>query len=371
MSWMDPLMDADQHGNQSPGGENPLYDVELYECLKNAIDKTAALAQWRQSHPNENPVLRGADLQHFPLSGAALQGADLEQADLRGAHLEAAELQCALLGKAKLQGASLRWAKLQRADLTGARLQNANLRWADLRGADLEQADLRGGCLEAAMLQGTRLEAVNLCGVYARFACVDGATLLNGCKFNDATDFAGVGLDSARIEERLKARLKRNIRKHHWEGHRYHWDPRLDNGEVPPVDRDHKGRYRAQPFLRLAWPFWWASDYGSSAPRLLFVFLGVSGLFAFLYLIPTFFSFEHPFMQGLDTYNGQELSWGLRCLRAFYLSIVTMTTLGFGDITPHPLSYVGHVLVIVQVCLGYLLLSALITRLAVLFQEVE
>src|SRR5690349_10311063 len=100
-------MDTDQHINQSPEGGNPLYDVELYKCLKNAIDKTAALQQWRQAHPNKNPVLRGADLQRFSLSGAALQGADLEQADLRGAHLEAAELQCALLGKAKLQALAL------------------------------------------------------------------------------------------------------------------------------------------------------------------------------------------------------------------------------------------------------------------------
>jgi hypothetical protein len=230
------------------------------------------------------------------------------------------------------------------------------------------------------MLQGTRMEAVNLCGVYARFACVDGATLLNGCEINHETDFAGVGLDSTRIEGRLKARLKRNIRKHHWEGHRYHWKLRLDNSAVLSVNHAHQGRYREQPLLWLAWPFWQASDYGSSAARLLLVFLGVSVLFMLLYLIPTTtpswafwptFTFEHPFVQGLDTYNEHELSLGLRCLRAFYLSMVTMTTLGFGDITPHPLSYVGHGLVIVQVCLGYLLLGALITRLAVLFQEVE
>jgi hypothetical protein len=161
------------------------------------------------------------------------------------------------------------------------------------------------------MLQGARLEAVNLCGVYARFACVDGATLLNGCEMNNETDFAGVGLDSARIEGRLKARLKRNIRKHHWEGRRYHWDLRLDNDDVLSVDYDHKGRYREQPLLWLAWPFWQASDYGSSATRLLFTFLGVSVFFALLYLIPTFCSFETPFMQGLvRDYRVNGAAWG-------------------------------------------------------------
>ena len=44
-----------------------------------------------------------------------------------------------------------------------------------------------------------------------------------------------------------------------------------------------------------------------------------------------------------------------------------MTTLGFGDIYAHPTSFWGHLLLTLQVLLGYVLLAALVTRFAVLF----
>ncbi len=44
-----------------------------------------------------------------------------------------------------------------------------------------------------------------------------------------------------------------------------------------------------------------------------------------------------------------------------------MTTLGFGDMYANKGSIAGHVILAVQVILGYVLLGALITRFAVLF----
>jgi hypothetical protein len=54
-------------------------------------------------------------------------------------------------------------------------------------------------------------------------------------------------------------------------------------------------------------------------------------------------------------------------LRPIYFSVVTMTTLGFGDMHANPVSVWGHVLLTFQVILGYVLLGALVTRFAVLF----
>ena len=54
-------------------------------------------------------------------------------------------------------------------------------------------------------------------------------------------------------------------------------------------------------------------------------------------------------------------------VHALYFSVVTMTTLGFGDIAANPDSWQGQVLLMVQVILGYVLLAALVTRFAVLF----
>ena len=52
---------------------------------------------------------------------------------------------------------------------------------------------------------------------------------------------------------------------------------------------------------------------------------------------------------------------------AFYFSVVTMTTLGFGDIAANPDSWAGQTLLMAQVILGYVLLGALVTGFAVLF----
>ena len=53
--------------------------------------------------------------------------------------------------------------------------------------------------------------------------------------------------------------------------------------------------------------------------------------------------------------------------QALYFSVVTMTTLGFGDIAANPDSWVGQTLLMLQVILGYVLLGALVTGFAVLF----
>jgi hypothetical protein len=143
--------------------------------------------------------------------------------------------------------------------------------------------------------------------------------------------------------------------------------------------------------------FWLASDYGSKTLRLLGVFIFLSAVFTFLYFLSTFpaptgapdwwptapywwSTVDYPFLEGLDTYRFEHpdgafgeipLSFCRRLLRAGYFSVVTMTTLGFGDIHAHPMSPLGHLLVMLQVLIGYVLLGAFITRMAILFREVE
>lgn len=128
-------------------------------------------------------------------------------------------------------------------------------------------------------------------------------------------------------------------------------------------------------------------------PRLIGAFAITSVFFTVLYLLPTipapigapewwlftlywWSTVDYPFPEGLDAYktaypNGTLGEILMRVLRAGYFSVVTMTTLGFGDIHAHPMSPVGHLLVMLQVLIGYVLLGALITRLAILFREVE
>jgi len=104
------------------------------------------------------------------------------------------------------------------------------------------------------------------------------------------------------------------------------------------------------------WPFWRVSDYGRSTLSILVVFLGLAAAFAGAYCLwPQLLTLSEP---------GGELRgpW-----HALYFSVVTQTTLGFGDIHANPDSPVGQGLLMLQVILGYVLLGALVTRFAVLF----
>lgn len=356
--------------------------------------------QWRKENANEKPDLgntnlTGFDFTGYDLSMADLGGTQLIGANLNGVNLRNGDLKMATLFKANLSGAdligvALDMADLSMADLSGTQLIGVDLRKTQLVGATLNGANLLGAILSevdlretkmygtnlravdlqmanlnGANLSGANLSEANIKGLRARFSIVDGSTLLNECQTDRDTDFSGVGLDSARIEGSLKSELKRNVRQKYWER-----------------------RYKENRFLNILRLFWWASDYGSSTTRIIWTFLGLSLLFSLLYLIPTpapdlnywlKYDFHYPFVRGLGSYstmtsNGAELiiplNFGQRFLRAVYFSVVTMTTLGFGDITPHPASWLGNILVILQVLSGYVLLGALITRLSILFQDV-
>ncbi|WP_261891633.1 pentapeptide repeat-containing protein [Acaryochloris marina] len=343
--------------------------------------------QWRENHPRMIPLLQGADLQGADLKGAYLQranlqkanlqeanlqeanlqGADLQEANLQeanlqeanlqGTNLQKADLQWADLQRANLQKAYLQEANLQRAKLQKANLQEANLQEANLQGTNLQEANLQGADLQKAYLQEANLQGTNIAGLSASFATVDGDTLIDTDLYDRDTDFSGVGLDSARIEESLKSALKRNIRQKYWER-----------------------RYKKNWLLNIVRPFWWASDYGSSTKRIIFSFWLTSFIFSFVYLIPVISTFfAHPFLAdfGDEMLNkspcSNYLGWGCSVelwFRSLYFSVVTMTTLGFGDIHAHRWSMTGQALVMLQVLIGYVLLGALITRLSILFQDV-
>ncbi len=112
--------------------------------------------------------------------------------------------------------------------------------------------------------------------------------------------------------------------------------------------------------------FWWISDYGISTKRIIACFFGLALFFAALYLVLGLLLppglVKNLFVDEMNP------SFSLRVLiRSVYFSVVTMTTLGFGDMYAHPDSICGHTLLTIQVLLGYFLLGALVSRLAIMF----
>jgi len=347
-------------------------NIEQYRMLKRCSEKRdiAEWNTWRGENQDKDIRLTGADLHQARLTGAILAGAHLEGAELWRAHLEktdflkahlegatlwAAHLEGAWLQHAHLDGAHLRGAHLEGARLWSACLDDVSLSEAHLDGADLLKASLSGALLENTRMEGTSLRRVRLEGatlVEARLqgadfnqAMVDGKTLITACLIDKETDFSSVGLDAARIEPGIKQLLKYNVRRKRWE----EW-------------------YERHP--RLAWlaePFWWMCDYGQSTGRIVGVFFGLAVLFAVIYYVWGLCASPSLVMNLFNDANGPLPSW-LVPFRALYFSIVTMTTLGFGDLHAHARSLPGHILLTIQVLLGYVLLGALVTRFAVLFE---
>lgn len=338
------------------------FSQEQYEILKRCSQRQDMTEwnNWRKRSPQEEIWLEGVLLQKAYLKGAELDKAHLEGANFAGSnleniHLNKAYLQNANLSNANLKGPSdLSYAHMENANLSIAHLEKVYLLFTHLEGANLHFAHLEGAILQGTYLQramlfkahleGADLTGGDLKGASFLMAVVNEVTLIWECEVDRKTEFRGVALDSARIDPGTKQILEYNIRRMNWE-------------EWYRGKSDKKWRKITRQLVTcpIRW-FWWMSNYGRSTLRIILTFFILAIVFAVIYwLWPSCVM----------------VNWVVGDIRGFvhalYFSVVTMTTLGFGDIAANPDSWGGQVLLMVQVILGYALLGALVTRFAILF----
>lgn len=311
-----------------------------------------------------NCEMDGAILEGLDLNGVGFTGASLKKANLCGVFGDHVNFFSAELGEAQFRHASLKCAQLadcnaNRADFHSAEMREANLNRADLEGAmfgltNLSKAHLSGANLKAASFA----ELTDLSSAQCDYAILDGETRIFNCIIDQDTDFTGVGLDSARIDPDLKIELEGNVRRLRWR----EW-------------------YKKKPEFRFpVLLFWCLSNYGQSTKRIFGSLMFSTFLFAVIYYCLGIYdlgkaqNLRNPgVISNLFVINGNSIETSsvvpadIVFIRALYFSFVTMTTLGFGDINANPDRIAGHLLLIVQVLIGYLLFSLLITRIAVLF----
>ena len=277
--------------------------------------------------------LSGADLSHADLSEANLLGTRLAGATLFEANLTRAELAGADLCGANLDGAQLDHAGLGHARLEGASLRNVNLVSATLSGADLRGADLNASkldrirghetCWEDADLSRCRLAHADLhCGRVAG-ACFDGANL-RGATLSRLTGYdeaSWIGVDLREIDFTGAYLLRRFI-----------------------LDQNFLDEFRRQSrWTNLLYGVWKAtSDCGRSVLRWGLCTLGVVLLFTVLYSLVDMDYGSYP-----------------TPLSPLYGSVVTLTTLGYGDVLPK--STTAQVIVMCEVVTGYVMLGGLLS----------
>ncbi len=288
-----------------------------------------------------NADLTGRDLRGINLTGRDLRGAKLFKADLRGAILQDCNLDGAELSAANLEGANLEAVNAKRAGFGMAQMKSCSLFRANLEGATLTQADLRMANLNCANLDKSRLREAQLCN-----ADLSEATLIEA-------DLSMANVDNANFNNSdlrgARLRMMCNFKSARWIG----TDIRdvnfagayLMRREI--VDQNFIKEFRSYNRMTalLYYPWMITCDCGRSMFRWCF-WIGVQGLlFAWLYTLV-----------GIDF--GQEPT----PVAPLYFSVVTLTTLGYGDIVPRTM--IGQLLVMAEVTLGYMMLGGLLSIFA-------
>jgi uncharacterized protein YjbI with pentapeptide repeats len=296
--------------------EKKNYNKKHYDLLKKCSDKKD-LTEW-----NKFALKLLASNKKILLQNAVLVGAYLRTAILVGANLENANLENAILWDAILENAILTGANLKDADLI-----NANLKDADLINANLENAILLHTNLKNADLWNTNLNSTALWNAHLENAKFFGVSI------NKNTDFRTYSFEKAFYYSGLKESLEYCNRRLNWHD-------------------CYKKQNKIIEFIVQC--FWEFSNYGRSTGRIIGSFLGFSIYFAIIYWL-------NP-----DLINNLEKH---EFIKSLYFSIITMTTLGFGDMSANPQSEISQIIVMFHVIIGYVILGALITRLSILFNS--
>ncbi|MGI9233241.1 MAG: pentapeptide repeat-containing protein [Woeseiaceae bacterium] len=283
--------------------------------------------------------LTGADFAAAELSGSDLSSAELFNSDFTGAIMSRVDLERAFLTEANLSlaylnGANLTGAHLNGANLTSARLNNAQFAGADLSDTRLTDADLRGANLENCDLSNANLQGADLTGVNLK-----GATLLSA-------DFSGANIAGVQFDETETCRDVRISTAH---GNALFKRFAQDQAYVEEYSVKNPFRY---------WLWKYSSNCGRSLALWVFwcAFIAVSFSLVFHFHLGGSESFVLNELAKEPGYHPRD--WA----PMFYYSVVTFTTLGFGDIVPKTQEAAWWIMA--EVVMGYFMLGGLITILA-------
>jgi uncharacterized protein YjbI with pentapeptide repeats len=301
------------------------------------------------------------DLRGIDLAGEDLAGLDLSGCDLSGANLSGTDLRQANLSGARLSGAHMMMAKLDGCELLNADLSSANLNECSAKRAGFGVANMAHASLINAQLMEATLAKAHLC--HADFRAAD----LQGSRISDAdlteADFTRAILRGADLKrsnvlktnfnlaDMREARLMgiTNFNKAHWIGADIRDVDLRGAYTVQRVIRDEnylfEFRTRSKYHAGLYWLWWVTSDCGRSLLRWTVFVAFVTLIFAFAYS-----------KVGID-YGDYRTP-----LSPLYYSVVTLTTLGYGDACPA--STTGQILAALQALFGYVGLGGLLSILA-------
>lgn len=259
-------------------------------------------------------VFAGADLTHATMTEAALY-----KADLNGAILQEATLCKSDLSSANCKGADFRGADLSGVNFTGADLRSADFTHANLTGADLSRANITG-----AKFHFTQMSDVNVTHlIYGNYRDMMG--LYYGVRGIDLIYGNAIYLRDAKDQDYI------------------------DTLQQVLLDKKPSFLRSLELFLFRSWGL---IDHGRSLLKVAFYAFIIATFYGLIYLMDMVYGWE------IMDYSNSAQTW----FTPFYYSVVTYTTLGFGDVTAD--SLFGEIFVISEVIFGYFTLGLLLAILA-------
>lgn len=289
-----------------------------------------------------------------PEPGEDLNGAFLKEAELSGIDwFSERSLVGVNLTGARLNGADLSEANLMLATLTDVSAINADFRGANLEGAMFTNADLRRANLEYALLHEAVFTNVHIGGetrlgassVYERDRV---EPELGDDHPLEAASWAYRQLQQIYRNNGLPQQARQSYTQEKDARRKLAW-----------VERDYRGVIRGE-LAR------WIALYGSSPYRILLTSLVVILVAAVIY--PLTGGVQEVFADRTITYSIEDPEsapqwWIGRVLfKSLYFSVVTFTTLGFGDI--QPVGQIARLVAGIEALLGSLLAALLVYVLA-------
>jgi len=347
-------------------------ESHLRELLKGVKSWNA----WRKANPDMKPDLSGIDLTLEAVRGTVLAKIDNEEdeyvdlswidfheVNLQSANLRYAKLQEADLGFASLQDSDLAFGNFQDANLEHANLQSANFFGANLCGTNLEDVNLQGAALDSANLQSARLWRANLQNAALHGAQLE-RTLFSRANLQGAglvgANLRGAGLSEANLENTVlwhadfsdanvsRVKFCRSSLQRNFKSIRVTTCYGSQAFKSFAQDQDFIEELRFNSPVKF-WLWYIFADCGRSFSLWAAWSLGFATLFGYLYN-----------WMGPQHFHVDRLPFELSSM--IYYSIVTFTTLGFGDIKPATVE--GSFVVMIEVLLGYVMLGGLISILA-------
>jgi len=273
-------------------------------------DSGNGLCYWHDPTKPKNENNHAKDLEALAKAGYSLEGFALKGAKLEGINL---------VNRGERQGYDLRFVDLYRADLRGshlfmADLQGASLMKANLDGANLHYANLKNSNLLGTKLNGARIENV-----------IWGHQLLQETKAYESITEKNTKLAQDYFEQTEE--ICRNIRNVASQqglvdmaGHFYYKEMTMQRKQNPLFS----AKRFISKFVDLT------CGYGEKPGNVIFFSLAVIVLSSFAFYI-----------FGISE-QGQTLAWNFtgdnghvqNLFTCLYYSVVTFTTLGYGDIVP-------------------------------------